>query len=402
MNAIANKFKYEQTAVFMLIMSVVAGGFNYLFQILAGRFLPAADYGVLNACFSIISVVSVIGVALGMSIAKHLSATPEQIGATINRILVVGGYAAAPFVAVVFVLMILFGYQKNISISTAVAAYAVSLSYVFYGALQGSQLFKQVSIFNTIMPFSKVLLGTAFLLVYKSIWIALFAITVGSFFSMIYGFAVLRKSHSFATVAPYKTTAPVFKYLVYTLISTATLTLFTNMDILLVRQYFSEEELGIYSCAALLGKIILYIPTVLTTMMFPVVAQKKQNAKSELLKTIGYSFLISATAAVVLYVLRNYIIRLLMGDAFAPAGNYILPLIGAILPLALVTVTVNYLIARSDKWFVSVICIIGIIGILAATAVCHASITSMIVCIAVVFLILFIVLLMRGILIDER
>ena len=218
---------------------------------------------------------------------------------------------------------------------------------------------------------------------------------------MLYGYGVLKKKFDFSERAKLSEIRPILQYLVFTFLATASLTLFNNIDILLVRQYFDEESVGIYSCAALFGKIILYIPAVLATMLFPMTAKNDGNRKKLLFKTLVYSGVISFFAAVVLYVFRDLIIRIIMGSQYEGASVFVLPLTGVILPLVLVTVLVNYLVAKGDKWFVSVSCIVSVIAILCAAALRHNAINELLYILAAVFVLLFIVLLIRSILSDE-
>lgn len=391
-------FGYEKTAIYMFIMSLAASGFNYLFQIASGRLLDASAYGVLNASFSVVGIVTVAGVALGMSLAKNISQDASNIGGIIKRLFRLGIVVALPFILAVFAVMLVMGYELITSVLTAVTTYTISLSYLFYGSLQGKQLFWQVSIFNLIVPLSKMLFGTALLFAGAGINSVLCAMIAGSFISMVYGYLVLVKRADFSAHASKEECARIIKYMFFTLLSASALTLFNNVDVLLIRQYFSAKELGLYSCAALFGKIILYIPTVLVTMMFPIAAKNDGKSKTTLYKTLLYSFLISSVAAAALYVLRRPVISIVMGQSYLPSADYILSVILFVIPLVMVTVVTNYLIATNDKWFASAACFSAALLMLVLTYFFHISIPAMLGIIAVIYFVLFVVLLIRGIL----
>lgn len=396
MNLKSEKLNFEKSAVFMLVMSVIASGFNYLFQIIAGRILSKEDYGTLNSVFSVVNIVTVIGVALGLSIAKNISENSEKIGGKTKSILKICAFVCPVFFAAVFFAMKLMDYNTSTSIMTAVATFFVSVSYVFHGTLQGKQMFSIVGVFGVIMPAIKCVAGTALLVLNFGLDSALAAITIGSLLSMVFAFVSLKKNIDFSEKAvKFSEVSPIFVFLVFTLVSSLIFVFYNNIDILLVRRYFSEYDVGIYSCSALFGKIILYIPAILTTIMFPKAAQNRKD-KSILVKTLGYSFLISFAASVILYLLRNFIIKIIMGAEFEPAGEYILPLIAEILPLVLITVLVNYLIARSDKWFVTAACVISVAFIIAAAHFFHSDIKILLLSLSAVYCGLFIILLIRG------
>lgn len=390
------KLDYEKNAVVMLVLSALASGFNYLFQIISGRLLTKEDYGTLNSVFSIVNIVTVTGVALGLSIAKSVSENSERTGGKIKRILLICIFVFPCFVLTVFAAMYFMDYSVKTSLLTAVTTYFVSLSYVFHGTLQGKQLFSKVGVFGVIMPAVKCAAGSAFIVLNLGYDFALIAISLGSILSMVFGFLALKRNIDFnEKIVGYNEVSPVFGFLIFTLVSSLIIVFYNNIDILLVRRYFSEYDVGIYSCSALFGKIILYIPAILTTIMFPKAAQNKKD-KSILIKTLFYSFLISFIASVILYLLRNIIIKIIMGTGFEPAGEYILPLIAEILPLVLITVIVNYLIARSDKWFVTLSCLGSVLLIIAAAHFFHSDIKALLVSMSVVYVCLFLILLIRG------
>jgi len=396
LNLKTEKLNFEKSAVFMLVMSIIASGFNYLFQIISGRILSKEDYGSLNSVFSVVNIVTVVGVALGLSIAKSISESSEKIGAKIKRIFLICVFSFPVFIASVFVAMRLMNYDNSTSALTAIATYFVSVSYVFHGTLQGKQMFNKVGVFSVILPAIKCAVGSLLIVIGLRFNWVLVAIMFGSILSMAFGFTSLKGNIDFSEkTANYSEVSPVFGFLIFTLISSLILVFYNNIDILLVRRYFSEYDVGIYSCSALFGKIILYIPAILTTIMFPKAAQNSRD-KSILFKTLGYSFLISFAASAILYLLRSFVIKIIMGAEFESAGDYILPLIAEILPLVLITVLVNFLIARSDKWFVTLACVISVAFIVTVAHFFHSDIKTLLLSLSAVYAVLFIILLVRG------
>ncbi len=392
----SEKLNFEKNAVFMLVMSALASGFNYLFQIISGRLLTKEDYGALNSVFSVVNIVTVAGVALGLSIAKSISQNSDKIGSKTKRILSICLLAFPVFVFAVFLAMYFMDYPIKTALLTAITTYLVSVSYVFHGTLQGKQMFSRVGVFGVIMPAVKCIVGSVLLILSLGFDSALLAIALGSVLSMAFGYFALKNETDFSEKSvKFSEVSPVFGFLFFTLVSSLVLVFYNNIDILLVRRYFSEYDVGIYSCSALFGKIILYIPAILTTIMFPKAAQNSKD-KSILIKTLSYSFLISSVSSVILYVLRNFIIKIIMGAEFLPAGEYILALIAEILPLVLITVLVNYLIAKGDKWYVTTACAVSVLFIVLAAHFFHSGIKALLLSLSAVYVCLFVILLIRG------
>jgi len=72
-------------------------------------------------------------------------------------------------------------------------------------------------------------------------------------------------------------------FLSYTLFTTVGILAFTslyNMDVIVVRSHFSAQEAGYYSAIATLGKIVLYMPSAVATLLISKVAILDSKEKS--------------------------------------------------------------------------------------------------------------------------
>lgn len=386
----------------MLIMSVMASGFNYLYQIISGRILTTDEFGTINASFSVINILTVAGVALGMSIAKHISEDNCAIGGIVKKLFFLSFLLIPIVIPIIVAVMLFMDFSLAVGILTAFSTFLISIAYIFHGTLQGCQKFMAVSGFNMFLPFSKFAVGTLLLLLNFGINSVYFAMIIGSIAEMAYAYFILRKQLDFSKSASKEEIMPIIKYLFFTAVCTAAITTIDNIDILLVKRFFTSETVGMYSCSALFGKIVLYIPAVLTTMMFPIVAKKDENGKKALKKTLIYSLFVSAAASIVLFLLKDYIIQIIMGSKYKEAEDYIFSTIMFVLPLVAITVMVNYLVARGDKWFVTICCFFGVIGIVFVSFAVHSTVQTMLFAIAAVCWIQFIILFVRSIIKDGK
>jgi O-antigen/teichoic acid export membrane protein len=90
----------------------------------------------------------------------------------------------------------------------------------------------------------------------------------------------------------------------------------TNVDVLLVKHFFSPLEAGYYSIAQMAGKIILFLPVAVTLVMFPKTSELYAQAKatSHLLKRcLFYVAILCGTAVLVCFLFPDLVIRLLSG-----------------------------------------------------------------------------------------
>lgn len=396
---------FEKNGVLIFAITMFASGLNYLFQILSGRLLSTADYGELNAVFSTINILVVFGSALGLSITKHIAETESNDGGSIKQILKHLLYIILPFIAVSSTI-IFFVTNVNFytSVITSITVYTMVIAFVFFSVMQGKKMFTNVGFYNLIQPVVKFIGGILLLVIGMRYQSVLYIMIAGALLSALYGYIKSKKIINYKTNGNNNEIKNIYKFFVFTFISTVCLTIFNNIDILIVQRFFDETTTGMYSSAALFGKIILYIPTALITMMIPMVAESKTNKESlqALKKTFIYSIGLSGIACTGLYVLRHFIIKLLMGEKFLPATEYVLPVCAMMLSLVCATVFVNYLIAKGDKWFTTIVCIIGVIATIILISIFHSAISQIAYILSAIYLVLFVILLIRTIIITKK
>src|SRR3990167_5270895 len=91
MKRIVNYFKKDELAksgFIIFISSLIAGLFNYIYQIYMGRVLGPEEYGVFGALFAIFYIFGVISQTLGTSTTRFISkfiGEGKQIGFFIKK-----------------------------------------------------------------------------------------------------------------------------------------------------------------------------------------------------------------------------------------------------------------------------------------------------------------------------
>lgn len=392
------KTTFESAGIVIFAISMLSSGLNYLFQILCGRLLNAADYGQINALFSIINILVVAGSALGLSITKHIAESEKDYGGSVKGIFKQMIWIAPLFIAVsTAIICLLVGADFYTSFIASISTYATALAFIFYSVLQGKKQFLKVGVYNIIQPAFKFVCGIALLWIGLSYHSVLYTLSVGALIAMLYGYINAKKEINFLLKPESSDIKNVYKYFIFTFISTVCLTIFNNFDVLIIKNFFDETTTGLYSSASLFGKIILYIPVAFVTMMVPMVAESKttDEAIKTLKKTLFYSIGVSGIACAGLFILRNFIIKLLMGEKFLPATEYILPVCIMMLMLVCVTVFVNFLIVKNDKWFTTISCIIAIITSVVLSIIFHKEVVQIICMLSTVYGLLVFALLTR-------
>ena len=129
----------------------------------------------------------------------------------------------------------------------------------------------------------------------------------------------------------------------------------TQMDMVLVKYYFTEQEAGYYAAASILGKAMMYLSGAISLALFPIAAEEHSRGKDSaglLFQAVGLTILVCIVGALFYFIFGEWIITLLYGESYESAGK-ILKYFGiAIAPMGVIIVAEHYLIARGRVLFV--------------------------------------------------
>jgi O-antigen/teichoic acid export membrane protein len=135
------------------------------------------------------------------------------------------------------------------------------------------------------------------------------------------------------------------KYVWAILIINVCLAYFTNIDMLVVKKYFSTQEAGIYSTSILFSKLMLYIPNALATAMFPIAIEQKllQNSSINILKkSISYVLGFSVMCYIGMSLFGEHIIKILFGNRYIIAVPYVSAALIMAIPIGIYIIIINF------------------------------------------------------------
>jgi len=93
----------------------------------------------------------------------------------------------------------------------------------------------------------------------------------------------------------------------------------TNMDLILVKHFFTDQDAGYYSIAQMVGKIILFLPHPVVMVMFPKVtimdAQKKETFPV-LIRSLIMAGSLCVIGVILCHLFPALIIQILTGAAY--------------------------------------------------------------------------------------
>lgn len=394
--------EFEKNSSILFILLMVANVINYLFQIITGRLLDVDVYGELNSLLSIFTLCSLPSAALNLVVskfvteydAKNMKGEAKGFLKLITKyiiiialIVMVIGICASGVIAKFVnssdkkIIMVLF-----FSVATCV------LVSVVLGGLQGIKKFSDYGLINLIMPAIKIVGSIIFIILGFKLYGIFASIAIGYIVTFIIGTYIINK---YFKDASYKkidlSIIEILKFSLGSFIINLGISFFTNIDVILVRHYFQPDVVGLYSSAAVLAKMILYVSTAITVALFPMAVEsaKNGNAFHILKKGLVYGGGISAVTAMGLIIFRKLMINILYGSKYNGAEKYILPLSLMIVVLSLLSIIANYILAIGNIKILSFSMVSGIILVILLSIIFNKTIVAIIINISVVMLAVF-------------
>lgn len=371
---ISDKLFFNSAVIFFFVM--VGNFFNYLFQIAMGRSLSVASYGTLNSLLSLLVITGVPSGALTIFSAKNISqnlATSDILGAKgfIKHSLARTFLYDCLFLAIFFICIpFLMGFMKisfySYYVMTGMAIFFIFPYSFIIGGLQGSRMYLSLGLLSSLSSVIKFIL--AVILIYAGLNIvgALFSVAISPLIIILITVIILfsylkhgqseRKANHKSSIDVkdlkengVKLGRPYFLFILFTLFF---FTFFTNIDLVIVKHFFSTYESGIYSVADILGKIILYFPAAVVLVVFPEVSHAhatNSNTKHLLLKAIFVTFLMCSFLEMFYILFPDKIISFLMGVKYITSAP-LLTLYGlSMFPFAFINIFINYFMAINNS-----------------------------------------------------
>ncbi len=360
------KDKLFKGSAILFIGSMIANVCNYLFQFFMSRNLSVTDFGTMNALLSLLVITAVPSVAIMLVSSKQIS-----IFKATNEIFKTRLFHKKVFkkISIYGVFITLFLIALSPQIADYLNIYELSpvillLLILFFsflipinlGIIQGLQHFITFGVLSGITGLARLLFGIILL----TIGFKLNGAMMGILFSIILVFSI---SFFYITKAQPKiqdiqNLGIGYKNILLSSLPIVLCTLgilgLTNLDLILVKHYFSGEEAGIYASVAVLGRTIFYFPGIIVLAMFPMASENhalKTNSLPLLKKTLGLTFMMAGTGLIILLVFPDLMLSILFGKTYSDGGTYLRIFSIAMFFMAMVSILANYFLAVEKKQF---------------------------------------------------
>jgi O-antigen/teichoic acid export membrane protein len=341
---------------------VLANAGNYVFQLIAGRYLGPAPYGDLAALLAVTNLIALplggVQIWVARTVAEYKAADELQTTRWfIRRALL---YALAAGVIGALALLLLSGaIQSALSIHSSTAVVFTTLTVlpafvtpVVWGLTQGLERFSLIAAMVASAPLLRIVIGVA-------------TLTLG------YGVAGAMAATLFATVATVlvplwlvrgfltpgissdrrMTRANAVRSLAPVVLGLLAITALTSVDVLVAKRWFDNHIAGVYGSASLIGRLILYLPAAIVTVLLPRVAARTVAQVSSL-DLLGWSLLATAVfgaiATATYAAAPSLIIDVSFGSAYGAARPLLWPFGLAMSAFALLNVLLIYHLGRRE------------------------------------------------------
>jgi O-antigen/teichoic acid export membrane protein len=365
---IQNIFSFNRFIKYGFLLTAVqitSGFLGYIYQILVGRLLSPSEFALFSAVMALFMFCSAPMAAFSMVIVRKVSALRAYerlenihsmywrlkkylLGLTTTLLIIflcgnqfLTTYLRAPdkSTAIYFSFIVVLSLFSSINLS-------------FY---QGLQKFLSLGLLGITTIVLKILISLLLINIGMGISGALLGVMISILLVYVVGMTpfargyqkLQHKSYSKINIKSLIESFPI-------LLATISLTAMTQLDVVLVNWFFNPNEAGLYAAASVLGKAVLYLPGGLVVALFPMVAERHATGAKSLSLFLQASIVTLCSCGLIAFIYWLFgeeIIQFLYGESYIGAGKILSWYGFAILPMSIVIVAEQFLIAKGKVLF---------------------------------------------------
>ncbi|MCX9011812.1 MAG: oligosaccharide flippase family protein [Candidatus Methanoperedens sp.] len=395
------KDELARNSAVMFAATIIAGAFNYLYQVYMGRVMGPEEYGIFGALFAIFYMIGIIAQTLGTSATRFVSGFTgegKQIGffltGSLKRMALVGLLVSLIFVASSGGLASLLRLPDRKPILILAPILLMTwISPISSGALRGVKRFPALGFVNISSAVFKLVFGVALVILGFGVSGALAGVAAGMLAALAISLIFLKPY--FKPNNPHEPDFRFTSFYSYSLPVMLAMFAFSvpaNLDVVLAKYFFSATDAGLYTSASVLGKIIFFFPAGIYAVMFPMIAERHargEDTKGILKKSLAYTAALSGPVALA-YLLFPQLVVKVFGTSYAAALPLVAPYGLAMFFFSLTVIVMHYHLAIKNLGYVALFVGLTFVEVL-LLSVFNSSVQQMVeVLLAVNTLILFV------------
>jgi len=318
----------------MLGSSLLVNFLNYIFNVFVVRLLGPINYGVFAALISLLTILSVPSSALTTAATKFTASYKGEgdlgkiktLFLILFRCLLVAG-------VITFVIITVFSSQiaKFLNINDLTPVIIIGLAFLIIfpqtaatGVLQGMQSFTFLSLNSIFSAVVKLIAGLGLVYLGFSVNGALMGFILALLLPFLASVFILK--NYFSDGQSHINWKSFLKYAPVAGLSLLGLTFLITNDIILVKHYFNTFDAGIYSSLSLVGRVILFVSSPISVVMFPLIAERYSSKKSYyryLFYSISLVTLASLSVTIFYFLFPEFSVNFFFGKKFLEAVPYL-------------------------------------------------------------------------------
>ena len=356
--------KFVRGAFFLTVANFGGAFLNYLVYPVLSRRLSIPAYGDFQALLSFIVILGVLSVVVNTTLTKEMSVLSAERMGEVNALRHRAIRKFSLLGLVMFIIIVVFSRLLNglfhISENAIIIIVSVSFLYVFplcvnQAVMSARQDFFALAANGFLGAFSRLF----FIILFVMVWPlglngAAWALGVAGLASLLLSFYQIKKLK--LPVAPqnfHPRLRHFWRFSLMVLWFTVLTQFFYNFDMLFVKSFFSPEAAGLYGALLTVGRIVYFVGGAVPLVMFPVIANLKNDGGLRRHMVLGKSLALMAALAapvyLVMYFWPGFVIRIIVGVKYLSIAPY-LPGFGlAMLALTLVSVLSSYFLALGRR-----------------------------------------------------
>jgi O-antigen/teichoic acid export membrane protein len=267
----------------------VANVSTYLFHLLSARYLGPTSYGDVATLAAVSGIITLPLAGSQAFVARHVAATLSR-GRPINDGEYVSGFGGAMFAIGTAIALVLLAFGPLLKTTMSIGSlWAVVFTVLFtapaflatvlLGAVQGSQRFGLLATIVSLPGVLRVALAAAALEAGLGVAGAMATTLVAAVLSVAIPLAALRDS--LGSVAAWRPKLPrsEARALIPVIGGMLAIACLSTDDVVAAKLAFRPHEAGLYGSASLIGRVLLYLPVAVVTVLLPKVSARVSVAR---------------------------------------------------------------------------------------------------------------------------
>ena len=376
----------------VLFAIVVSSAFFYINTIVLGRVLGIAVYGEFGALFSLsfflqFILLRSITVIDAQFVSKFKGQNNfQKIPLFHSKMLL---YTTIIGIAAFAIFSLLSGQIAYfLHIDSVILVLLIGILFLFCwplsvncGTIQGLQRFNSVALMNILPAVLRFIIGVGLVFIGFGIFGAVQGLVIGTIIAVVTSFYLLRdimrlpgfkKSSRYISASPHISNPNLahdevhditveikeaFRFSFPVLCAVVCIAIPTNIDVVLVKHFFTASDTGLYTAVSVFGRIIFSLPIAMVTVMYPKVVEahaQKSETRNLLNRSLLYTGIPAGLIAITFYVFPKFFLGIFYGAEYLEAASF-LQLYGIfIFFFSLATVLVYNSLAKNRYGFVYV------------------------------------------------